>query len=152
MRKTCHSRRSPKFHRFLAVAHDSASIAPSIAYMTRTFARLLLWGPRLLGLGLCVFLGLFALDAFSENASLGRTLIAFAIHLVPSLVLLLLVALSWRWEWVGGIACIALAALYAMSVGWRHPDWILLISGPLFIVGALFLWSWRRHDQVRGLA
>lgn len=152
MRKACYQRRSPKFHRFLAPLHGLAPRAPSIAYMTRTFARLLLWGPRILGLGLCVFIGLFAVDAFTENASPGGNLLAFAIHLIPALVLLLLVALSWRREWVGGIACIALAALYAASVGRSHPDWILVISGPLFIVGALFLWSWRRHDQVRRLA
>ena len=120
--------------------------------MTRTSARLLLWGPRILGVGLCVFVGLFALDAFSENASLGAALAGFAVHLIPALVLLLLVALSWRWEWVGGLACIALAALYAASVAGSHPDWILVISGPLFLVGALFLWSWRRHDELRRLA
>ena len=120
--------------------------------MNKTSARLLLWGPRILGLALCAFLALFALDAFNEQGPLSSVVGAFLIHLVPAAVLLVVVALSWRWEWVGGISFVTLAAAYAASVWRGHPDWVLVISGPLLIVGALFLWSWSRHAQLRDLA
>ncbi len=97
---------------------------------------------------MCVFLGLFALDAFSENAS-GKAVLVFAIHLIPALVLLVLVAVSWRREWLGGISFVALGAAYAATVGRSHPDWVLVISGPLFAVGALYLWAWRRNRELR---
>ena len=112
-----------------------------------TAAALRLWIPRVLGVAVCAFLGLFALDAFSTGRGLAA-LPDFLIHLVPSLLLLAVVAASWRHPWVGGVAFIGLAVAYAFMVRGR-VDWILVISGPLFIVGVLFLWAWsaapRRH-------
>lgn len=112
-----------------------------IAVMDRTH-RLLLWSPRILGIAVSAFLGLFALDAFAPGTPPARALVDFAIHLVPAAVLLGIVVLSWRWPWIGGIAFVLLAGAYALSVRFR-PDWTLLISGPLLAVGVLFLWSWR---------
>ena len=117
--------------------------------MTRTSARLLLWAPRVLGIAVSLFIGMFALDAFGEGKPLSETIAAFLLHLVPALVLLLTVALSWRWEWVGGITFVTLATVYAVMVSSNHPDWMLVISGPLLVVGALFLWSWRHHGELR---
>ena len=114
--------------------------------MTTTSARLLLWTPRVLGILAAAFLGLFALDAFSEGKPLVQALPDLAIHLTPAVLLLGIVAASWRWQWVGGIAFIALAAAYMTMV--NRLDWILVISGPLLIVGTLFLWSWRFHEAL----
>jgi len=115
--------------------------------MTTTSARFMLWGPRVLGILLTGFLAMFALDAFSEGKPFGQAFTDFAIHLVPAVVLLAIVAASWRWEWVGGVAFVALAVAYVTMV--RRLDWILVISGPLLVVGALFLLSWRFHDELR---
>lgn len=112
--------------------------------------RLVLWSPRILGILVSAFLGIFALDAFSPQEPILDVLPNFFIHLIPALIVLGFVALSWLREWIGGLACIALAVLYALSVGARHPDWVFGISGPLLIVGALFLWSWqhRRFSRI----
>ena len=67
--------------------------------------------------------------------------------LFPALLLLLVVALSWRWEWVGGAAFITFAVLYGVSA-WTRVDWLLIISGPLYVVGLLFFWSWRHHKAL----
>ena len=115
--------------------------------MTTTSVRWLLWMPRVLGILAGLFLGLFALDAFSEGKPLAQALPDFIIHLVPGAVLLAVVALSWRWPWVGAAAFLGLALAYAAS-NTSRPDWILTISGPLAIVGALFFWSWRHHAQL----
>jgi hypothetical protein len=110
--------------------------------MTRRY--LLRWSPRILGIAVGLYLGLFALDAFQSGKPVARALTDFAIHLVPSAVVLAIVALSWRREWIGGIAFVLLAAAYALAVRLRL-DWVLAISGPLLTVGLLFLWSWRTH-------
>jgi hypothetical protein len=89
-----------------------------------------------------LFIGLFALDAFSLGKPFIEALSDFVIHLIPSFVLLALVGASWRWAWIGGVAFIGLAALYAMTMARGHLDWMIVISGPLTVVGALFLWSW----------
>jgi hypothetical protein len=111
--------------------------------MTTTSRKLVRWTPRLAGLVVAGFLALFALDAF-DGRSLTETLPAFAMHLIPSLIVLAVVALAWRFEWFGATAFIILAVLYAIMVRGRL-DWIVAISGPLVIVAVLFLVSWRQQ-------
>jgi hypothetical protein len=112
--------------------------------MTTLSDRLLLWLPRVLGLALAVFLGLFALDAFAPGTPAGRATFDFVIHLAPAALVLALVILSWHREWIGGLGFVALAVAYAVMVRFRL-DWLLGISVPLFVVGTLFLWSWRHR-------
>ena len=119
--------------------------------MTLRSGALLLWCPRVLGILVCLFLSLFALDAFSGSKSVGQGVTDFFIHVAPMLALLGVVALSWRWEWVGGSVFTALAPTYAYVVR-QHLSWILVVSGPLFLVGILFLWSWMQHRRLHGTA
>jgi hypothetical protein len=108
--------------------------------MTKQYAALLIWSPRVLGILFAGFLALFALDAFNGRSFL-QALPAFAVHLIPSLIVLVVVAVAWRFPWVGALACGALAVYYAVGV--RRLDWIAVISGPLALVALLFLLSWR---------
>ena len=114
--------------------------------MNRTSAALLLWAPRIAGILVAAFLGLFALDAF-DGGPLAQTLPAFLIHLVPSFLVLAVVAAAWKFEWIGAVAFVALAVLYAVMVRGRM-DWIAVISGPLLIVAVLFLVSWMRRAEL----
>lgn len=116
----------------------------------RDMSLFLLWGPRVLGIAVGLFLALFALDAFEPGQPFLRNLAGFAIHLMPSLLLLTVVALSWRREWIGGIVFLSLGVWYAVEViGRGHLDWALGISGPLLVTGALYLWSWwHQHGRL----
>jgi len=109
--------------------------------MTRRSDALLLWAPRMLGILVCLFLSLFALDAFGHGKTFGQALPDFLVHLVPMALLLIVVAVSWRREWVGGVLFTAVACAYAYLAR-DHASWILTIAAPLFLVGVLFLWSW----------
>ena len=124
--------------------------------MKRTTALALRWTPRILALLFAAFISIFALDVFQEGRGFAQTLLALAIHLVPTLLLLAIVAVSWRWPWVGSLAGFALGALYLIAFHGRFP-WVtyVLIAGPLFLVGALFAtaWRWRRPiDSALGTA
>jgi len=110
--------------------------------------RLLFWSPRVLCIAFALFLSLFALDVFDERLSLWKTLLALFIHLLPTLFVVLVLVLSWRWEWVGGILYIV-AGLRYLIMALNHPDWVLIISGPLFVVGALFLLNWWKRAEIR---
>lgn len=107
----------------------------------------MLWSPRILGIMVALFLSLFALDVFNEGKGFTEALPAFLIHVAPALLLLLVVAVSWRWEWVGAVVFVLVAALYSV-IARQRLDWILVISGPLLVVGALFLLSWRHHKEL----
>lgn len=71
-------------------------------------------------------------------------------HLVPTIAALVVLAIAWRWKWVGGILFIALGLFYIILAGSR-VDWsaVLLIAGPLFLVGVLFLLNWRYREEIR---
>jgi hypothetical protein len=119
--------------------------------MTQRSDALLLWSPRVLGIAVCLFLSLFALDAWSGGKSVAQAAVDFLVHLAPMVALLGVVALSWRREWVGGTVFTALALAYAY-VARHHLSWIPVVSGPLLVVGILFLWSWSQHRRLHGPA
>lgn len=102
------------------------------------------WAPRLLAVAFSLFLGIFALDAFSGAVAFPRSLLDFAIHLIPSAVLLAVVAAAWRREWIGAAAFLILALAYAAVAG-THPSWIATIAGPMVVVAVLYAWSWTRR-------
>ena len=110
---------------------------------------LTLWSPRILGIAVSFVLSLFALDAFTSGRPLDRAMADFAMHLVPALAVLAVVAMAWRRPWMGGVTFVLLAAAYALAARSRL-DWVLVISGPLLVVGLLFLWSWRSQQRLAG--
>ena len=110
--------------------------------MAGTRDRALRWSPRILGILVSLFIGTFALDSFGGGKPFGQELRDFVVHLIPAGVLLMVVAASFRWEWIGGLSFIGVAVCYAVFLSNARPDWILAISGPLMVVGSLFLWSW----------
>jgi hypothetical protein len=112
--------------------------------------RLLFWLPRVLCIAFALFLSLFALDVFNEGLGWWKTILALSIHLIPTAFVLVVLAVSWRWEWVGGILFIAAGILYLVNIRvWHHPSWVIVISGPLFLVGALLLLNWLKRAEIR---
>jgi len=107
---------------------------------------LLLWIPRVLAALVSVFLGAFALDAFSAGKSFADALADFVIHLIPSVVLLGVVLGSWHRPLIGGLTFVALAIVY-VGIARNRVDWIVVISGPLLVVGVLYLASWYGERQ-----
>jgi hypothetical protein len=118
--------------------------------MKEPVKRLLFWSPRILCIAFALFISLFALDVFGEGLGLWKTILALLIHLIPTAFIVVVLAVSWRWEWVGGVLFIAVGILYLSNPRtWHHPSWIVVISGPLFVVGALFLLNWWKGAEIR---
>ena len=115
--------------------------------MASFLKRVLFWAPRLLCIAFIVFLSSFALDVFHEFDGFGQTTAALLIHLVPSFIFTAVLLFAWKWEWVGAVLFSGFALYYA-ATNFRHPRWVLTISGPLFVVGLLFLASWLAHPNV----
>ena len=109
----------------------------------------LVWIARILALGMCAFLALFALDGWSTDKPMWQAAADVLIHLLPSALLFAVIVVSWRRQWIGGVAFVALAVAYAAMVSFRL-DWVVVISGPMFIIGLLFLWSWHAAFTPRG--
>jgi len=105
-------------------------------------SHIVLWLPRVFGVLVCVFLGMFSLDAFASGTPIGEAILGFAVHIAPVLIFFAIVVLSWRRPLVGGVAFTVLAAAYALSARGR-VSWIVVIGVPLLMLGILNLWSWR---------
>jgi len=125
--------------------------------MTQLSRRALFWTPRALSIVFIAFLSLFALDVFDEHLGLWRTVLALTMHLIPSFVLIAVLVLAWRWEWIGAALYAAAGLLY---VGWvvsmSRPVpaairliWVLTIAGPAFVIAGLFLANWLKRGDIR---
>lgn len=55
---------------------------------------LLFWTPRILCLLFAVFLSLFALDVFTEGYGFWKSILALLIHLIPTWIVLVILAVS----------------------------------------------------------
>ena len=111
--------------------------------MTKFVKRTLYWAPRIICILFAAFLSLFALDVFEDGQGALKTILALLMHLVPVYVVVIVLLVSWRWEWVGAILFVGLGIFY---IAWAWGRFALVayfgISGPLFLVGILFLLNW----------
>jgi hypothetical protein len=114
--------------------------------MTSAARRVLFWTPRVLTIAFALFLALLALDVFNEGYTGWRLLLALGIHLIPAAGIAVVLALAWRWDWLGTLLFAGLGLFYLRN-NLRHPNWILVISGPLFLLAALFLISWVKRAE-----
>lgn len=110
--------------------------------MSHPIARLLFWSPRILALAFAIFLAVFALDVFNQPHGFWSVAVAFGIHLVPTAIILAILAAAWRWEWPGALLFTLAAALYAYAFLPSHPGWVLVISLPLMVIAGLFFAGW----------
>jgi len=124
--------------------------------MNRPTERFLYWTPRVLGILFALFITLSALDVFVEGQGIAKTILALLMHLIPTAVIVIVLIISWRREWVGAIAFIALAVAYIIWQGGRFEDvsrrasaTYLIVSGPLFLIGVLFLINWIYRKELR---
>jgi len=118
--------------------------------MKTATSRLLFWTPRVLTLLFAAFVSIFALDVFDLGYGVWKTILALLIHLIPTGLILVLLAVTWRWEWIGGILFPALGAWYVCAFWGRFPWSVYVImAGPLFLLGILFLFNWRYRTELR---
>ncbi len=112
--------------------------------------RVVFWAPRGLSIAFTVFVSMFALDVFGEGRSVGETLAALFIHLIPTYILLGMLVIAWRRGWVGAAVCFGLGMLFLWwNFNYRHnvTSAVLLIAGPVFLMAGLFLASWLTRSE-----
>jgi hypothetical protein len=106
-----------------------------------TTTKIFYWIPRILGVIMTLFIGMFALDAFDPSLSVLKQVMDFLVHLVPAYIALATVLIGWKWDLAGCLLYLVLALIYAFWA-FHHPLWILSISVPLLLLSILFFISW----------
>jgi hypothetical protein len=112
--------------------------------------QLLYWSPRVLSIVFIAFTSIFAMEVLAESKGFMETVLGLLIHLIPQFVLVGVLIVSWRREWIGGIVFIFIALLYIVTQWGKFDSMVyILISGPLMLTGILFLLNWRQRAFLR---
>ena len=110
------------------------------------------WLPRIICILAILFVSMFALDAFAPGLSIWQQIGAFLIHLIPSYVLLALLIVAWKWEYIGGIIITIIGIglspfVFFLNFNRNHLTAsqslgiILMVTFPFIVVGILFIVS-----------
>jgi hypothetical protein len=116
------------------------------------------WTPRILSIIFILFLAIFSLDVFDMKLGFWGTVLGLFMHNIPVFILSIVLLISWKHEIVGGIAFTLAGTLYIVillmnmlrnSFEWYMVSWILIIAGPAFLIGILFIINWleKRNNQ-----
>ncbi len=121
--------------------------------MIRTSKRMLYWAPRVWGIVYALFISLFALDVFEAHLPFAKLLLALAIHLIPTGVIVVVLVFAWKWDGVGFVGFIALGLFYMWFTRLQFPPTVyFIISGSAFLIGLLFLANWIFGRRLRSSA
>ena len=118
--------------------------------MNKPLKQILFWTPRIAGILFVLFLSLFALDIFDMQLGFWGTVVGLFMHLIPNIVLIIVIVLAWKREWVGAVGFLGWAIFYVAR--FHGFDWIayVMIAGIPALIGLLFLVGWIWRKQIRG--
>lgn len=113
----------------------------------RKIGKFIYWAPRILSIIFILFLALFSLDVFGMGLNFWQAILALLMHNIPALILSIILLISWKYEWVGGVAFILAGIIYIILLlrnpfEWYMLSWAIQISGIAFLIGILFLVNW----------
>ncbi len=118
--------------------------------MSPKVSKALFWTPRIICIIFIPFIMMFSLDVFDEAHNAKDIAIGLFMHNIPAMVLGLILWGAWKWEWVGTVFFGGLGVFYIWWA-WGKFDWTAyaFISGPLFLMSALFLIGWLYRYEIR---
>ncbi|MFH1209700.1 MAG: hypothetical protein V1663_02845 [archaeon] len=123
---------------------------------TNKVSKFVYWTPRILSILFLLFLALFSLDVFDSKMDFWGTVLGLLIHNIPVFILLAIVIISWKYEWVGGIVFILAGLFYIFLMilralknpnEWDMLSYSFIIAGPAFFIGILFLIGWFKKKK-----
>ena len=105
----------------------------------------LFWLPRILAFLFAIFLGLFSLDT-----PFG---IGLLMHLLPSFIIITVTLALWKFDLPAGIVFIGLGIVATLFFNtFYHPLTFLMISGPFFLIGILYVVGYMKSQPKRSQA
>ena len=106
------------------------------------------WIPRVLALFFAGFISIFSLDVFGEGYGLGELLVALFMHLMPTGLLLVALAVAWKKpKWGGGVFVLLGAVSVVFFKTYQELVVFGLVSMPLLVIGGLFVGLGKRDRK-----
>ncbi len=125
--------------------------------MEKKINKFIYWAPRILGIIFVLFLMMFSLDVFEPGLTAWQIAIGLFMHNIPALLLLIILIISWKHEIVGGITFILAGLIYIIillmkpELEWYMLSWSLIIAGPAFLIGILFIKNWLKKKSYKDI-
>jgi hypothetical protein len=117
--------------------------------LTHRLSGFLYYTPRIAGLLMAFFIGLFALDVFGGISSIWQQILAFLIHASPAIVIAIIMIFAWRRPMIGfllfGVAAISFLSFVFMGGEFAAGNFIMFVA-PLALISALFWINWKWKD------
>jgi len=123
----------------------------------RRVSKFVYWTPRILSIIFILFLAMFSLDVFGNGYGFWGTVLGLFMHNIPVFILTILLIIAWKHELVGAITFCAAGLLYILQLiismirsppfQWYALSWSLIIAGPAFFIGILFLIGWKQRKK-----
>ncbi|MFA6022558.1 MAG: hypothetical protein WC781_00555 [Candidatus Pacearchaeota archaeon] len=116
------------------------------------------WAPRILSILFIIFLAMFSLDIFDSCTGFLDCAIGLFMHNIPSLILLVVLLVAWKREWVGAAAFIFAGVLYTLMILINLPSngfelymitYPFIIAGPAIFIGILFYLNWKARKKIK---
>ena len=117
-------------------------------------SKFIYWTPRIVSILFIFFLALMSLDVFDGNYGFWDTIVGLFIHNIPAILLLIVLLISWKHEIVGGVVFTLAGVSYIIALftsskfEWYMLSWSVMIAGPAFVAGILFLICWYQKRKV----
>ncbi len=118
--------------------------------MKHSTKKILFWSPRILCILFALFTTVFALDVFEGQHPFWETMLALGMHLIPTIILVLVLIIAWKWELIGGMVFLILPLIY-IAWGWgRFPMSVyLIICTPMVLISVLFFLNWKYKTELK---
>lgn len=115
------------------------------------------WLPRVICMLGILFISKYAIDSMESYLTIWQQILTFLVHLIPSVLLLALLVIAWKWELGGGILFTVIGLSLtpiifkynynlnesiAMSMGI-----VTMFTIPLVIIGNLFIVSYIKRRR-----
>lgn len=104
--------------------------------------KILYWLPRVLAIAAILFMMVFSLDCF-ENQGFKDVLTCFIMHNIPAFIIIIVLVIAWKWEFIGGI--LFLAVFLGGSIyfrGFSTNPAVFVVMTPFLVTGVLFIWHY----------
>ena len=117
------------------------------------------WLPRLICIAAILFVSIFAFDSFAPGLTIWQQIGGFLIHLIPNYVLIALLIVAWKWEYVGGLLYVIIGlgfSVWIFQINFTRNQFTLgqslfnaaIIAFPFVLAGILFIVSHNRKKKV----
>jgi len=98
------------------------------------------WTPRILCILLALFLSFFSFDVFGLGTNAWKTALAFIMHNIPTIIIVLVLIFSWKRSWLGAICFTIIGIVFFFLMPGKSTSLILVL--PIIGIGVLFYLNW----------